>query len=54
VVDLRAPIFYDSDNTAFYLDPNGNSILTTALFNLNASSTLRIISAGTNASMIRA
>lgn len=25
--DLRAPIFYDSDNTAFYVDPNSNSRL---------------------------
>lgn len=26
-VDLRAPIFYDSNNTGFYLDPNGTSNL---------------------------
>jgi hypothetical protein len=25
--DLRAPIFYDSNNTAFYLDPNGTCFL---------------------------
>jgi hypothetical protein len=24
-VDIRAPIFYDSDNTGYYLNPNGNS-----------------------------
>jgi hypothetical protein len=26
---LRAPIFYDSDNTAYYVDPNSNSVLNT-------------------------
>ena len=26
-VDLRAPIFYDSDNAGYYVDPNGNSNL---------------------------
>jgi hypothetical protein len=25
--DFRAPIFYDSNNTSFYLDPNGSSLL---------------------------
>ena len=25
--DFRAPIFYDSNNTAFYLDPSGSSVL---------------------------
>jgi hypothetical protein len=25
--DVRAPLFYDSDNTAFYLDPAGTSVL---------------------------
>ena len=28
--DFRAPIFYDSDNTAFYVNPASNSILSTA------------------------
>jgi len=51
---FRAPIFYDSQDTSYYLDPNGNSVLTTATFNLNASSTLTLTSAGTNASMVRA
>jgi len=50
----RAPIFYDSNNTAYYSDPNGNSVLTTATFNANASSIIYITSAGTNASMIKA
>lgn len=27
--DMRAPIFYDSNNTAFYLDPAGTSVLGT-------------------------
>jgi hypothetical protein len=31
--DYRAPIFYDSDNTAYYTNPNGNS----NLYNLNVS-----------------
>jgi hypothetical protein len=26
--DFRAPIFYDSNNTAYYSDPNGTSVLT--------------------------
>lgn len=53
-VSLRAPIFYDSNDTSYYLDPNGNSVLTTATFNVNASSTLILTSAGTNASQIKA
>jgi hypothetical protein len=51
---VRAPIFYDSNDTSYYLDPNGNSVLTTATFNVNGSSTIAVTSAGTNASMIRA
>jgi len=51
---LRAPIFYDSNDTSYYLDPNGNSVLTTATFNVNASSIITLTSAGTNASMIKA
>jgi hypothetical protein len=51
---MYSPIYYDSNNTGYYVDPNGNSILTTALFNLNASSTLTLTPAGTNASMIKA
>jgi hypothetical protein len=26
---VRAPVFYDSDNTAYYVDPNSNSVLNT-------------------------
>jgi hypothetical protein len=52
--DMRAPIFYDSADTSYYLDPNGNSVLTTATFNVNASSIITLTSAGTNASMIKA
>jgi hypothetical protein len=51
---IRAPIFYDSNNTGYYLDPNSNSVLTTATFNLNESSLLSLTTAGTNASMIKA
>jgi predicted RecA/RadA family phage recombinase len=51
---LRAPIFYDSNNTGYYLDPNGNSALTTAIFYVNGSSDITLTSAGTNASMIKA
>ena len=25
--DVRAPIFYDSNNTGYYVDPNGTSVL---------------------------
>jgi len=50
----RAPIFYDSNDTGYYLNPAGNSVLTTATFNVNASSTLSIIAGGTNATVIRA
>lgn len=28
-VDMRSPLFYDSNNTAYYVDPNGNSVLNT-------------------------
>lgn len=51
---VRANIYYDNQDTGYYLDPNGNSILTTATFNVNASSTLTLTAAGTNASYIRA
>jgi hypothetical protein len=51
---IYGTIFYDANDDAYYLNPNGNSVLTTATFNLNASSTLTLTSAGTNASMIRA
>jgi hypothetical protein len=50
----RAPIFYDRTNTGYYLDPNGNSVLTTAIFYVNGSSDITLTSAGTNASMIKA
>jgi len=50
----RAPIFYDSDNTGYYLDPGGNSVLTTATFNVNANSIISLVAAGTNASQIKA
>ena len=29
-VDIRAPIFYDSANTSYYLDPTGSTSLNTA------------------------
>jgi predicted RecA/RadA family phage recombinase len=51
---FRAPIFYDSNNTGYYVDPNGNSALTTAIFYVNGSSEITLTSAGTNASMIKA
>jgi hypothetical protein len=50
----RAPMFYDSDNTGYYIDPNGTSALTTAIFYVNGSSEITLTSAGTNASMIKA
>jgi len=34
--DVRSPIFYDSDNTGYYVDPAGNSNLNTARFQGNA------------------
>ena len=34
--DFRAPIFYDSDNTAFYFNPNGESALNTTIIGSNA------------------
>ena len=33
--DLRAPIFYDSNNTAFFIDPGGDSSVRAAYFNGN-------------------
>jgi len=50
----RSPLFYDLDNTAFYTDPAGQSVLQSVLFNLNGSSTLQIFPAGTNATQIKA
>jgi hypothetical protein len=41
--DFRAPIFYDSNNTGFYIDANGSSRLNDALFgNGGADSGIRI------------
>jgi hypothetical protein len=31
--DIRSPIFYDSNNTGFYLDPNGTSVITSLFLN---------------------
>jgi hypothetical protein len=33
--DFRAPVFYDSNNTAYFLDPNSNSNITTLALNGN-------------------
>lgn len=52
--DLYATRVYDSNNTAYYIDPDANSVLTTATFNLNANSTISLVAAGTNASQIKA
>ena len=52
--NVYASIFYDYSDNGYYLDPNGNSVLTTATFNVNASSILILTSAGTNASQIKA
>jgi len=35
--DFRAPIFYDSNNTAYYLDPAGNSYLNSTYFDFAPS-----------------
>jgi len=35
-VDIRSPIYYDSNDTAYYVDPNGNSVLN-ALYMRNGS-----------------
>ena len=51
---LRAPIFYDTDNTSYYINPAANSELSTATFTLNANSTISLVAAGTNASQIKA
>jgi hypothetical protein len=52
--DVRGTIFYDSNDTSYYVNPNANSKLTTADFIVNASSTIALTSAGTNASQIKA
>jgi hypothetical protein len=52
--DVRTPIYYDLDDTSYFIDPSSNSVLTTATFNLNGSSTLALTAVGTNASAIRA
>jgi hypothetical protein len=33
--DFRAPIFYDNDNTAYYINPAGNSIVNSLTFDSN-------------------
>lgn len=47
--DFRAPIFYDSDNTGYYVNPNGTSLLNTvgvdSLLNLSSGAPLFISSA---------
>jgi hypothetical protein len=40
----RAPIFYDSDNTAYYVNPNGTSVLS----NLNATGTGHVFGSSSN------
>jgi hypothetical protein len=35
--DMRAPIFYDSNNTAFYVNPNGQSNISSATIGYNGS-----------------
>ena len=44
VVDFRAPIFYDSNNTAYYFNGDG----TTNLLNLTVNGTLTVSSFGSN------
>jgi len=51
---LRAPIFYDTNNTSYYINPADNSEFSTATFTLNANSTISLVAAGTNASQIKA
>ena len=47
--DMRAPIYYDSSNTGYYVDPNGTSLLNTvgvdSLLNLSSGAPLFISSA---------
>jgi hypothetical protein len=54
--DFRAPIFYDSDNTGYYLDPNGSSYVS-GNFKVQQSSTsgIELVSpTGTQSLWIRA
>jgi len=51
---MRSPIFYDSGDTSYYIDPTSNSVLSTATFNVNGSSSITLAPAGTDASMIKA
>jgi hypothetical protein len=47
--DMRAPIFYDSANTSYYLDPNATSVLSSAHFDsgiLDNASTRVVIPGG--------
>ena len=52
--DVRGTIFYDTNDTNYYVNPAANSVLTTAMFNVNANSTISLNAAGTNASQIKA
>jgi hypothetical protein len=44
--DFRAPIFYDSDNTAYYMNPAGNSYLNSTYFDFAPSSVYFRITTG--------
>jgi hypothetical protein len=55
-VSSRAPLFYDSDNTAFYIDPNagGSNVLGDFRVNQNGASGIQLISTtGTQSLWIR-
>jgi hypothetical protein len=45
--DLRAPIFYDSNNTAFYIDPSTSSVFNNSITTTSINGGLRVTSPGT-------
>lgn len=46
-VDMRAPIFYDSNNTAYYVDPSSSSVFNNSITTTNINGGLRVTSPGT-------
>ena len=53
-VDSRAPIFYDSDNTAYYVDPASTSVLSALNLNTAGTALFRYLPPGTGVVSINA
>jgi hypothetical protein len=52
-VDMRAPIFYDSNNTGYYVDPNSTSVLFNLTISGGGNKYLQIQSTDSGEAMVR-